>query len=233
MNLQEFGQLVRSRRSVRNFKPDPIPDKILHELLDLAHWAPSGYNLQPTHFVMVDDEKIKPQLREACMGQRQVSEAPVVVVFTGDRKVVDHNLERILEMEREEGAITSEYEKIMKKYVGLAFDQGPVGFGWMWKSCCLPLVQRFRPIPSMPAVHKRYWLTKQVLLTAMVLMLAAHSEGLASVPMEGFDEKRVKSVLQIPASHIVPLVMPIGYPADTKIRKTRLPIENLVHKNRW
>jgi len=43
-------EAIRTRRSIRVFKPDPIPKKVLQELLDVSHWAPSGGNVQPWHF---------------------------------------------------------------------------------------------------------------------------------------------------------------------------------------
>ena len=41
---------IRARRSIRVFKPDPIPKEILQELLDVSRWAPSGGNVQPWYF---------------------------------------------------------------------------------------------------------------------------------------------------------------------------------------
>jgi nitroreductase len=35
-------EAIRTRRSIRVFKPDPIPKKVLQELLDVSRWAPSG-----------------------------------------------------------------------------------------------------------------------------------------------------------------------------------------------
>jgi nitroreductase len=43
-------EAIRTRRSIRVFKPDPIPKKVLHELLDVGRWAPSGGNVQPWCF---------------------------------------------------------------------------------------------------------------------------------------------------------------------------------------
>ena len=66
-----------------------MPPALLDELLEAARWAPSGFNLQPTHFVVVTDPAAKAKLCPACMKQRQVLEAGATVVFTGDRRVVD------------------------------------------------------------------------------------------------------------------------------------------------
>src|SRR5439155_21103345 len=103
MMLDDFESLVRRRRSVRNFKPDAILAPLLDRLIETARWAPSGYNLQPTHFVVVTDASMKARLRVACMDQRQEEEAPEVIVFVGDRRGVDHQFEEILAQERAAG----------------------------------------------------------------------------------------------------------------------------------
>jgi len=231
--LEQFEFLTRSRRAIRKFKSDPIPEGLLERILDVARWAPSGYNLQPTHFVVVTEPTLKQALYPACMSQKQVIEAPATVVFTGDRQVLQNNLERMMEAERAAGATNAEHERLMRHYIGLSFSQGPFGLGWLWKATLAPLVSLVKPVPSIPAVHKRYWLAKQVLLAAMVFMLAAEAAGLATVPMEGFDERRVRRVLSIPRSHIVPLVVPVGYAVDMPLKKSRLPLENMVHYNGW
>jgi len=231
--LAGFEALARSRRSVRDFKPDLLPEGVIDRLLDAARWAPSGYNLQPVHFVVVTEPKRKTELRLACMDQRQVSEAPACVVFVADRWVAKRHLDRVLHMDHQAGAINQDYEKMMRKYVSLAFSIGPVGLGWLWKAALAPVMSAFIPIPMMPAVHRRYWLAKQVGLSAMNFMLAVHAAGLASCPMEGFDTRRVRKVLGLPR-HMEPmLVVPVGYPANTDQVKTRLPLSQLVHQERW
>ena len=49
-------EAIRTRRSIRVFKPDPIPKKVLQELLDVSRWAPSGGNVQPWHFDVLAGE---------------------------------------------------------------------------------------------------------------------------------------------------------------------------------
>jgi nitroreductase len=59
MNYENFLELVKSRRSVRRFRPDPIPDEYVEKIIEAARWAPSGFNLQPWEFVVVKDQKLK------------------------------------------------------------------------------------------------------------------------------------------------------------------------------
>jgi nitroreductase len=49
-------EAIRTRRSIRVFKPDPVPKKVLQELLDISRWAPSGGNVQPWYFEVLAGE---------------------------------------------------------------------------------------------------------------------------------------------------------------------------------
>lgn len=49
----DLGAFLRSRRSVRHFKPDPVPAPVIERILETATYAPSAHNLQPWLFVMV------------------------------------------------------------------------------------------------------------------------------------------------------------------------------------
>jgi iodotyrosine deiodinase len=58
------GEMLR-RRTVRQFSSRPIPRQIIEDCLLVAGSAPSGANLQPWHFVVVSDAKMKRRIREA------------------------------------------------------------------------------------------------------------------------------------------------------------------------
>ena len=49
--------MVKSRRSIRRWKPDPVPENLILKALDLAIWAPNGGNHQNWRFVVVNDRK--------------------------------------------------------------------------------------------------------------------------------------------------------------------------------
>lgn len=54
--------LIVSRRTIRQFKPDPVSKEVLKKLVNVARLAPSGANLQPLEFIVVDDEEIRKQI---------------------------------------------------------------------------------------------------------------------------------------------------------------------------
>ncbi len=232
-DLHAFVALARQRRAVRHFKSDPIDPAMLAEMLDAARWAPSGYNLQPTHFVVVRKPKRREALRRACLDQPQITEAPVIVVIAGDRRVVDHHFDRVLEADREAGAISPEYEQLMRRVVPLGFGTGPLGLGWLAKLIAAPLLRLMMAVPSLPAIERKAWLARQASLCAMNFMMAAAAAGLDSCPMEGFDERRVRRVLAMPRWMVPLIIVPVGISSDVPAGKTRLPASDLVHYERW
>ena len=57
-NLYEcLLEVVKKRRSVRQFKTDPIPDEYIDKIIEVARWAPSGFHTQPWEFVVVKKKK--------------------------------------------------------------------------------------------------------------------------------------------------------------------------------
>lgn len=55
----EFYDAIRTRRSVRGYRSDPIPDDVLDRVLDAALLAPSGSNRQPARLILVEDEQAR------------------------------------------------------------------------------------------------------------------------------------------------------------------------------
>ncbi|MEM2878459.1 MAG: nitroreductase family protein [Candidatus Hadarchaeales archaeon] len=76
----DLSQAIRGRRSVREYKPDDVPESDLRAILEAGIHAPSAGNCQPWEFVVVRDASRKQALSEAAHGQRFIVEAPVVIV---------------------------------------------------------------------------------------------------------------------------------------------------------
>jgi nitroreductase len=73
-------ECIKSRASVRNFRPDKIPDAVINEILEAAINAPSAGNVQDWEFIVVGRQDAKGRLAEAAWGQDFISQAPVVIV---------------------------------------------------------------------------------------------------------------------------------------------------------
>ena len=103
----DLHNFLRTRRSVRRFKTDPVPAPVIERILETATYAPSAHNLQPWRFVVVTDISAKNRLGQALTGkmradmiaigaprgeidlraersQQRLDEAPVVILLCRD-----------------------------------------------------------------------------------------------------------------------------------------------------
>lgn len=76
----EVAEAIKRRRSVRAYKPDPVPEESLKRVLGAARLAPSAHNAQDRKFVVVKDAQKRKQLAEAANSQSFIGEAPVIIV---------------------------------------------------------------------------------------------------------------------------------------------------------
>lgn len=56
--------LVKQRRTIRQFKSDPVPDDYITKIIEVARWAPSGFHTQPWEFVLIKDPGVKNKIVE-------------------------------------------------------------------------------------------------------------------------------------------------------------------------
>lgn len=64
-----FLEYLRSRRSIRRYRPEPVPRSLLEEILTAAIWAPSAHNRQPWRFAVIRDAADKERLARAMGGR--------------------------------------------------------------------------------------------------------------------------------------------------------------------
>lgn len=167
-------KVIKERRSVRRYKADPIPDDVLHRVLEAARFSPSGKNLQPWKFILVHDESLKQRLAEASFRQTFIAEAPVVVVACGDP---DRCYSRM-----------GNYMKSWAVDVAIAFEH---------------------------------------------LILQAQDEGLGTCWIGAFEEKDVKSILDVPEGVRVLALTPLGYPDENPVPRGRKSLEEIVSYNSY
>jgi nitroreductase len=84
MNIME---IIKSRRSIRNFKDQEVPDELLNQVLEAIQWTPSWANTQCWEIVVVKEQETKQRLQETLSkgnpATRAMVEAPVVLVMCG------------------------------------------------------------------------------------------------------------------------------------------------------
>ena len=59
MDYDRLMEVVKERRSIRAYRPEPVPDDFIGKVVEAARWAPTGANTQPFEFVVVKDQKVK------------------------------------------------------------------------------------------------------------------------------------------------------------------------------
>ena len=80
----EVYKAIKKRRSIRKYKPEPVPEWKLWNILEAARLAPSAGNRQPWRFIVVKNKETRNKLAEAADDQMFVGEAPVVIAVFGD-----------------------------------------------------------------------------------------------------------------------------------------------------
>lgn len=76
--------LFAKRTSIRQYKPDAVPQPLIDQLLDAAVSAPSAGNCQPWHFYVVRNAQAKEALCAGAYNQRFIQDAPVVIVVCAE-----------------------------------------------------------------------------------------------------------------------------------------------------
>ena len=59
-----LGETMFTQRAIRRFRPEPIPDSDLHDILEAAIRAPNGGNTQPWHFLVIKDPELRTKFAE-------------------------------------------------------------------------------------------------------------------------------------------------------------------------
>lgn len=86
--MGDILDVITSRRSIRKYRPDPVPEEMIHKILEAARWAPTGENHQPWRLIVIRDPETKRKIghlarmgsgslatAEYCMGRMRQFEA--------------------------------------------------------------------------------------------------------------------------------------------------------------
>jgi nitroreductase len=175
---------IWDRRSVRRFTADPVPFEMVEMILDAGTRAPTGGNVQPWEFMLIEAPELRKQVvQETYAGyysgpgnpQLWILEAPVLIV------------------------VLCNFKRTLARY-------GEDAYKWA-------------PLDVAAA-------TQNIILSATQL-------GLGSCWIGGFRDEAVSELLGLPRL-VRPIgLLPVGWPAEEKPRKPRLPLRQLVHRDRY
>ncbi len=195
----ETFDAIAARRSIRRFRPDPVPEATLTRLLEAARLAPSGANAQPWAFVVVRDPDRREALRQAAYDQRFVGEAPAVIVCCANRKLYNKRLRRGRELV-ELGAVDQE----------VAATVGEV----------------YRERGRAPGADEAA-MRVNCAIAVEHLALAAAAAGLGSCWVMLMQADAVAEALALP-DHLLPVaLLPVGWPAETPGPRPRYALSDI------
>ncbi len=183
--MKSLAQAIRERRSTPSFNGDPIPASDLRQILDAGLHAPSGYNMQPWRFIVVQQPEQRRRLRAASYNQAKVEEASAVIVACGDRDGWRRDLDEMLRLGRAAG--------MPESYAAQARQSVPAY------------------LSGFSEEQMTGWLNKQVMLAYTSMMLMAESLGYDTAPMEGFEQQKVCETLRLPLSYWVVALLAVGH----------------------
>ena len=229
---QYFAALNASRRSVRDFTGEAIPDRDMQDILEAAMLAPSSANSQPYELHWVKDPAVKSLVAKACNSQRAAVTATYLVVIVASKKItknaVDRQLDYIRVTDQLDERTRAYYLKNMKTMRRFLTIGGlPVWSPLLW--IIRQLIPVFTLLPVSPG-GMRQWMARNAIYAAQNMMLAVRAKGYDSCPMEGFRAPNIANILGLPYGSVIPVVIAVGKRAgDAKIdAQWRKPVEEAI-----
>jgi nitroreductase len=217
--MAEIGlfEAIHSARALRRFKPDPVPNEIITEILEAAICAPSGGNSQDWLFVVITE----PDQRKR-VGAAYAKASQMVRPFYSDAAKPAHMSEE-------------EYQRLQSSgfYLHDHLDEAPV---------LILVTAKKKPLRSYgnidPAIAERNQLCTRmasVYPAAQNIILACRALGLGTVLTTNhlLCEDEVKAAIGLPDDIETFALMPVGYPQGKFGPVRRKPLSEVAIRDRW
>jgi nitroreductase len=184
--LSEFAERLARRRTVRAFSPEPVPRTLVEEAIRVAGGAPSGANLQPWHFVLVEDPQAKRKIREGAEAEERENY---------ERRFPPEWLDRLAPL----GTDADKPYLEIAPYLIVAFR---IDYGLETDA------------EGNERKIKHYYVTESVGLACGFLLAALHLAGLATLTHTPSPMGFLARILGMPKNYKPFLLIPVGYPAE-------------------
>ena len=197
----ELSDVIASRRSIRKFRQEDISADTVQLLLNAARRAPSGSNLQPSRFIVVQSQAAKEALGQ-CTPYKFIVKASVIFVCCADLTAITTRDRRVGELQKE-GA-----------FEGVDMDMNDPS----------------AVSPIMDAEAVRAYLSMNVAIAIEHIVLKAVDLGLGSCWLGRFDRDKVKKFLALDESIYPVVLLPVGHPDQSPKARPRFTVDKLVLK---
>ena len=193
--------IMRGRRSVRCFAPDPVNREQIMRLLEAARWAPSNHNRQPWRFLVLEDTQQIGALADTISGSlaEKLKLLPAVAAAYIDGFVHDATF----------------------------FAQAPVLIVALHKRPASVSAALLKGMDN-PALVSGEPLS--VAMSVQNLVMAAHALGLGTCVLTGplLARDLVAGALKLPAGHDITCLVALGHPAEIPPPPRRKSLEQIV-----
>jgi nitroreductase len=183
---RDFFDLMRRRRTVREFSPDPVPFELIELAIKTAGSAPSGANQQPWHFTIVSDDEIKRRIRFAAEEEEREN-------YSG--RFPDEWLEVL-------APLGTDWHKDFLEIAPYLIVVFKIDYG----------IEK-QPDGGERRI-KHYYVNESVGIACGMLLAALHHAGLATLTHTPNPMGFLSEILERPKNEKPFLLIPVGYPAE-------------------
>ena len=202
-NTNDLFEIIRSTRSMRRLKRDPVPNELIRKILEAGTCAPSGGNMQRWRFLVIRDAEIK---RTVGAYYKRAWDEQVAPRYRSGEPAPGMNRDRFLRL------------LDAAEYLAAHIHEAPV-----WIMPCLE-----GSTPTRTSGSSIYPAVQNMLLAARALGLGA---TLTTLYLS--FEKEVSAALGLPPDVHSYALLPIGYPIGRFGPVRRVPLADVVFENRW
>jgi nitroreductase len=195
-------EAIEQRRSIRKFKPDPVPQDQINALLDSARLAPSACNAQPWRFKIVQDEATRRRLAQAAFNQSFIAGAPVIFVCCVD---INGYLDGSVSGTQDLGKIKAVDEHVVEV-----------------------VLDRINNVSKMDFEEIGIRIALNAAIAIEHIALRALDFGLGACWVRLFDERKIKNIFAWGKNISVVALLPTGYPAEFPPPRNRLSLNDIL-----
>ena len=217
LRRMDLYEVMRTTAAVREFTDDPLPDEVLHTILDNARFAPSGGNRQGTQIVVVRDPETRERLVEITEpgarryhAQRAAGETPWSAYAPS----------QVTEEQVAETPVPASVTEPIRR-----------------AAVVLVVCGDLREVAALDKELDRVGIVGGASVYPLVwnILLAARNEGFGGTitTMAIAEEPALKQLLGIPEPFAVAAVVPLGKPVRQVKRLNRVAVEELIHREHW
>jgi nitroreductase len=240
--MMTLEEIIKFRRSVRNYKDVAIDAEKVKHCIELATLAPNSSNMQLWEFYHITNPEILKKLAVACLIQESAKTTKQMVVFVNRQDLYKKRAKQMLELEIQNVLKNSPIEKQEKRIKSWKTYYGKImpflyfrffGIIGIFRLIIVNVVGIFRPIVYQVSENDmRVVVHKSCALAAQTFMLAMANEKYDTCPMEGFNSRKVKNILKLPFGASINMVVSCGIRSENGVwgDKMRVPFDEVYFK---